>query len=518
MKTITILTTLMTILLMVPYASATATISAAIGTYDTEITKGSTFTVPISVQMSGSNSTSYTVTVTLTPSSGLTCESSVKTISFTADGIQSTSFSVTAVNDGTYTNPFSATASATGLTSSTDSTCDTLEVIESPVWDVSLSGDDVIMCNGESVVVSMSFDVTSAGTIQALLDVPSGLTLTSGSPSINYETVTTGSSSWTLQANSNLASSNTVTLTMTSDDPISSTSNTLTITKGNCGGDDTPGDSTSPGSGPSGAPGLPPATEDEEDDNVTTQKQKKQQKPEKVTASNRPDIVPGVGLRNNLKLQAALAKVLGQAKMSDKARENMLRLSAAITPQISTERNFEATNKSSKITTKMKYNGNRKAKNFIVYEKIPKSFAESADEITVNTNGRVEIVENDPEYAIVFSELNPGQSIDISYTVNKKVDASVIDAMATEVYAESIEELPAGAQPITTTQPEDKGTSPVLIFIIILVLVAVAGYIIMKKRQKKQEPFRPGPAQQPEEEKPETSSEEIDEVKDKITD
>jgi len=257
MKTITILTTLMTMLLMASYASAAATISATIGTYDTEITKGSTFTVPVSVQMSSSNSTSYTVTVTLAPSGGLTCESAVKTISFTADGMQSTSFSVTAVNDGTYTNPFSATASATGLTSSTDSTCDTLEVIEPPVWDVTLSGDDTVMCNSDSVAVSMSFDVTNAGTIQASLDIPSGLTLTSGSSLIDYGTVTTGSSSWTLQANSNLASSNAVTLTMTSNDPISSTSNTLTITKDNCGGDGTSDGINPTSSGPGGI-ALPP--------------------------------------------------------------------------------------------------------------------------------------------------------------------------------------------------------------------------------------------------------------------
>ncbi len=273
---------------------------------------------------------------------------------------------------------------------------------------------------------------------------------------------------------------------------------TLTITAASTG-DDTPGDTSSPSSGPSGAPGLPPAAEEE--DNVTTQKEKKD-KPdqEKVTASNRPKLVPGVGLRNNEKLQAALEKVLGRRNMNQNAIQNMLRLSASITANIETQRNLEATDTSSKVTTRMKYNGKNKAKNFVIYEKIPKSFAESTDNITVNTNGQVEIVEEDPEYAIIFSELNPDQTIEISYTVNQKVDASVIDAMTSEVYAESIEEPPVDAEPTTTEQPEDKKTSPLLILAIVLALVAVAAYIFIKKRQKQSAPkrFVPAPIRQPE--------------------
>ncbi|MCK5176960.1 MAG: PGF-pre-PGF domain-containing protein, partial [Candidatus Aenigmarchaeota archaeon] len=262
---IKILTALMmTICLTIPFSFAAATMTATIGTYSTEVTKGSTFNVPVSVQMTGSNSTSYEVTVTLNPSSGLNCDSAVKTISFTADGTQSTSFSVTAVNDGTYTNPFSATASATGLTSNTKATCDTLEVIEAPVWDVSLSGDDIVVCNGDSIAVSMTFGVTPSGTIQSSLDVPTGLTLTAGSSSINYGSIASGQSSWTLVANSNIASTNTVTLTMTSDDPVSSTSRTLAITKDSCGGDDPapPSSSSSSSSGSSsGGGGVIPTTE-----------------------------------------------------------------------------------------------------------------------------------------------------------------------------------------------------------------------------------------------------------------
>ncbi len=275
---------------------------------------------------------------------------------------------------------------------------------------------------------------------------------------------------------------------------------TLTITTGSTG-DDTPGDTSSPGSSPGGAPGLPPAAGDEEEDNVTTQKEKKD-KPdqEKVTASNRPKLVPGVGLRNNEKLQAALEKVLGRGNMNQNAIQNMLRLSASITANIETQRNLEATDASSKVTTRMKYNGKNKAKNFVIYEKIPKSFAESTDNITVNTNGQVEIVEEDPEYAIIFSELNPDQTIEISYTVNQKVDASVIDAMTSEVYAESIEEPPVDAEPTTTEQPKDKKTSPLLILAIVLALVAVAAYIFIKKRQKQSAPkrFVPAPIRQPE--------------------
>ncbi len=326
--------------------------------------------------------------------------------------------------------------------------------------------------------------------------------------------------SWSLTPSS--VGANTYPITVRAKAPTTdATTDSMTLTITASGGDDPPADdTTSPGSSsPGGAPGLAPAAgDDEEEDNVTTQGQTKgKPEQEKVTASNKPELVPGVGLRNNEKLQDALEKVLGKGKMNENAIQNMLRLSASITANIETQRNLESTDTSSKVTTRMKYNGKSKAKNFVVYEKIPKTFAESTDNITINTNGQVEIVEEDPEYAIIFSELNPGQTIEISYTVDQKVDASVIDVMSSEVYAESIAEPPVAAKPpVLYKQPEDKKTtSPALILAIVLALVAVIAYLFVKKSQKQNttKRFVPSPIRQPE--NPKTPSGESDNTENK---
>ncbi len=503
MKTKAFIVSFLLVLLAVPVMSYAATVTVSQSGADTgTVMKGRTFNIQVS-GLSGSGS----VNLIDLPSGFSTEEGTSKSFS---EGTASVTWTTAEISQTQSDVKIKASIQITGSPSTAESS--SFDVVLPP--SISLSVTPTSYSNiaaGSGKVFNLDIPNTGGTSAKsvALTVLGGGASIQSGCDTIS--SVSAGGSS-SLTCTVSFTSSATATFTATPSNA-DSKSDTVTITVHQPASGETP---SSPGTSPGGAPGLPPA---EEDENVTTEKQKKDKpKEEKVTASNRPDIVPGVGLRNNTKLQAAIEKVLAKGKMSENARQNMLRLSAAITAEIATERNFEATNESSKITTKMKYNGKKKAKNFIVYEKIPKSFAESADEITVNTNGRVEIVENDPEYAIVFSELNPGQSIDISYTVNKKVDASVIDAMATEVYAESIEDtpIPAGEPPVII--PEDKGISPVLVFIIILVLVAVAGYIIVKKRQKKQEPSRPGPVQQPEEEKPETSSEEIDEVKDKITD
>ncbi len=502
MKTKAFIVSFLLVLLAVPVMSYAAAVTVSQSGADTgTVMKGRTFNIQVS-GLSGSGS----VNLIDMPSGFSTEEGTSKSFS---EGTASVTWTTAQISQTQSDVKIKASIQITGSPSTAESS--SFDVVLPP--SISLSVTPTSYSNvaaGSGKVFSLDIPNTGGTSAKsvALTVSGGGASIQSGCDTIS--SVSAGGSS-SLTCTVSFTSSATATFTATPSNA-DSKSDTVSINVPQAASGETP--STSPSTGPGAAPPAPPA---EEDENVTTQNQKKQDKPEKVTASNRPDIVPGVGLRNNLKLQAAIEKVLAKGKMSENARQNMLRLSEVITSEIATERNFEATDESSKITTKMKYNGNKKVKNFIVYEKIPKSFAESTDKITVNTQGKVEIVEKDPEYAIVFSELNPGQSIDISYTVNKKVDASVIDAMATEVYAESIEDtpIPTGEPPVII--PEDKGISPVLIFIIILVLAAIAGYIITKK-QKKREPFRPTPVQQPEEEKPETSSEEIDEVKDKITD
>jgi hypothetical protein len=170
--------------------------------------------------------------------------------------------------------------------------------------------------------------------------------------------------------------------------------------------------------------------------------------PSEFNTSRRPELVPGVGLRDNLKLRAAIQKVLGMANMSDQARLNLLRLSESITSQVQMTRNLRSVNRTSTMETKLKYTGNERAKNFMLFDQVPKDFAQHADNITITSPGAsVEIVEADPDYLITYPQVDPGQEVVITYSVGATVDEDVIDSFSGEVYVESLE-----AAPVTCTE------------------------------------------------------------------
>lgn len=151
-------------------------------------------------------------------------------------------------------------------------------------------------------------------------------------------------------------------------------------------------------------------------------------------------LIPGIGLRNNTKLQKALEKVLGK-KLSSQAIENLIRLSASISANVEVVKEFKAEANKSILSMKMKYKGRKKVKNFIIYDSIPKSFANSSDLINITAPGAtIEVVEHDPEYLFVYPEVNPEQELTITYETIGEKDASLINETKTEIYAESLEE------------------------------------------------------------------------------
>lgn len=165
---------------------------------------------------------------------------------------------------------------------------------------------------------------------------------------------------------------------------------------------------------------------------------------EEKNATRRPTLVPGVGLRNNLKLQAAIQKVLGLANMSEQARQNMLRLSESISSQVQMRRNFRYSSGTSSLETRMTYQGSQRANKFMLYDTVPKEFAQHAGNITVTSLGAtVEIVEPDPEYLFTYDTLDPGEELVITYSVDTEVDEDVIDSFAGEVYAQELTEPPS---------------------------------------------------------------------------
>jgi hypothetical protein len=170
--------------------------------------------------------------------------------------------------------------------------------------------------------------------------------------------------------------------------------------------------------------------------------------------SMRPTLVPGVGLRNNTKLQAAIEKVLARERLSEQARENLLRLSASIITDLSATRMFNVSAGKSRVTTRMRYTGQKRARNFMLFDSVPKSFANNASlvDVTAPAGTKTEIAEQDPSWVIYFPTLNPGQEFTVSYEVSGIKSSTVIDGMTTEIYAESLEDVapPAPTAPICT--------------------------------------------------------------------
>ena len=178
-------------------------------------------------------------------------------------------------------------------------------------------------------------------------------------------------------------------------------------------------------------------------------------------ATKKLSLVPGVGLRNNTKLQTALEKVLRKGKMSQRAIENLLRLSASITSNLEATRKFKIEQNKSKLELKVKYKGKKKAKNFIIYDSVPKTFANSSDLITVIApKATVEIIEKDPEYAFVYPEVSEGDELTITYEINGEKDASIVNETSVEFYVEYLEEVqeeqPAKHPKENITQPTEE--------------------------------------------------------------
>jgi hypothetical protein len=316
-----------------------------------------------------------------------------------------------------------------------------IEIKNQPTLDVAITSIDSSVSKGGTFSVGYTLqntgDSNTAATESAAIVVSSSpsaaITTSSISVSSSIDPGQTISGTATLSVTSSSLATNdiTVTLTASASNTVQTDAASDSTTCTNCytsdggnGGDDGEGGDTV-------VMGPAPADNETVDDNETGVNET----PPGLNKTKNIVIPPGVGLRDNEKLQAAIEKVLAMGKMSDQAKAHLMALSQAISADIEVSRHLTSDNGTSKFTTRLKYKGQKKFTNFIVYENIPKDFSLTADVITVNAgNGRVEVVEADPEFAIFFDKLLPGDDLTITYTVDYEVPESVIDDVRTEVY------------------------------------------------------------------------------------
>ncbi len=424
--------TLMMLIFMTGAVSA-ATLETDIGEYETAIYSDSTFIVPVSVTADGPG----TVSITIYPTDGLSCDICVDELVFDIAGTKEILFTVSADNTGIYENPFNVEASMADSIMATDTAQSIITIDEAPIWVVDFSSDKYNISKEDSITLTLSLSVTGPiDGIVADLDYPSDdWTITSGNKTYTIGKVTGEYGlSWILSAD-NPEQSTDFTVTLTSTDPQGHTTRTLSIPK-------------------ISQPDTSVA------DNVVDDKSSgnHQSLPTKISITHKPVLVPGTGLRENTRLTTALRTALGTGKMDSEAIDNMMRISASITSQIGMDRQINVSSGQSKMQTSIKYNGNKPITDFVVYDIVPKSFALSAKDITVTAPGaRVEIVEDDPEFAIIFDTVSPGETLLIGYEVSAEIDANIVSSFTSEVYATGFVEEMMCAQVMTPAMDSATG-------------------------------------------------------------
>jgi len=405
---------LISLALIIPAKAATVSVTQS-GADTGTVMKGVPFTISVS-DLSGSG----TVSLIDLPTGFSTEEGTSKSFS---EGTTSVTWTTARISTIQTNVKIKVSISTTGSPSTAESS--SFDVVLPPSISLSVSPSSVTVNQGSTYTVTLNVQ-NSGGTSAKSVSFSisgTGMNVSSGCDSITSISPG-GSSSLTCAILASIAGTHTVTFTA-SPSNADSKSDLITVTVQSIGGSEQEEQEQDGGGGSRGGAYIPPAAE----------------KPKNAT--KKLSLVPGVGLRNNTKLQAALEKVLGIGKMSDQAIENLLRLSESITSNLEATREFKIEQNKSKLELKVKYKGKKKAKNFIIYDKIPKTFANSSDLIIVTApKATVEIVEKDPEYAFVYPEVSEGEELTITYEVDGEKDASLINETSAEFYAESLEEIP----------------------------------------------------------------------------
>ena len=394
--------------------------------YDTtDLTTGTSRSVTVTVTSNtGSSVTLTSLSLVGTSPSGCLTTSDPSSGSYTQASASTSgtsySFSVTSGTSGSCTFQAQAVESSS-TTSSADST---LTFISPSSLTVDLVTDPAgSKTSGASYfyVLNVTNPLASAVATDYTLTLPSGTTKSSGDAATGTLSLAAGELT---QLNFTLASTSAGTISFALGD---TTADSAAITIASS-------DSSSSSSSGGGGGGGAAATK----------------------ATNKPALVPGAGLRSNSKLAAALAKVLGQASLSSEARENLIRLSDSVSASTAITKSISA-GATSTLTTTVKYTGSKTGR-FIVHDRIPKSFAASAANITVSApGGTVEVVESDPEYAIAYDSMSPGDERNITYSTNRNTGTSPVSQGNATVYAES---LAPAAEPAPPAPPEAPPEQP----------------------------------------------------------
>jgi len=403
-----LIVTLLVIALTLGNVSALSVSLSQSGADSDEIMKGKTFIVEAS-GWTGSCSQA-TVSFTGCPSCSLSGENEQKTI---GGGASTISWTTTSASQSASAQTVSVSVSSGCTLQNADSssfdivlppslslttTPSTSSLNDEQSYDVNLN----LVNNGETTANDISFSLSGTG-----------MSLTSGCSSISsLEEGQSSGQTCTILASSPGSISTTITASSTNADSSSSsfvmTVNSVGSPPQNPGGDSSGTGGSPGGGGPSG-------------ENVTKQTR----------------LQAGETLRNHEQFRERIQEMLGYPFDLNELMNN----SEKVSKDISLGKDFESTSSQSKLTMSFSYSSSKKAKNMFVYLKVPKDFAEHTDNITISAiGGKIEVLKEDPEYVVLYPEVNPREQLTITLTTEALVGSDIIDEFVSEIYPEYLEE------------------------------------------------------------------------------
>ncbi|MDW7731182.1 MAG: PGF-pre-PGF domain-containing protein [Methanolobus sp.] len=245
---------------MIPTAFAAASLSMGSISYDTSVVKDESITITSTVTAASVSGT-LTVDVTLTDNSGqFTIPSPTQQVQFTSDSTKSVSWTVTAVSTGTSSSPFTISSTGDDGSSAAKTASTAITVKDRPVLAVSSSTDVSSVSAGDDVVISYvvsnsaSAGAADATNVKVDLALPSGWSLSSGTDPASLGTIApaaSSSGSWTVTAD-NPASSNTLTISVTSTVPGGTVTTSSSVAGPSTSSDSTTSSSSGGGGGGGG--------------------------------------------------------------------------------------------------------------------------------------------------------------------------------------------------------------------------------------------------------------------------
>ena len=149
------------------------------------------------------------------------------------------------------------------------------------------------------------------------------------------------------------------------------------------------------------------------------------------------------------------------------------------------KRTLVANSGSSTISVAVKYSGNGSISDFLVYDEIPKSFAENIKDIKIRATSSKErtVINEDPILLFKYENVEPGKEFEIIYEVNKKVKIDVLDEFKQPVILEKVKPS------INIIESKDnnqisRSKNYILFIIIGIVVIIVLIYFVIKKDKK----------------------------------